>query len=151
MDLALTDKVALVTGGSQGIGRAIALALAAEGADLVLCARRPEPLARTAAEVAAFGQTAETVTADVARADGTAAALDATLERFGRVDILVNNAGKGSPKPILELTDDDWHQSLELNLMSAVRLSLASIPHMRAAGGGRIVNISSRVAREPDA
>ncbi|MGH9025518.1 MAG: SDR family NAD(P)-dependent oxidoreductase [Acidimicrobiia bacterium] len=151
MDLALTGKVALVTGGSQGIGRAIALTLAAEGADLTLCARRAGPLVDAAGAVAALGRAAETVTADVATPDGAASALATTLDRFGRIDILVNNAGKGSPKPLLELTDDDWYRSLELNLMSAVRLSLASVPHMRTAGGGRIVNISSRVAREPDA
>ncbi|MDQ3148176.1 MAG: SDR family oxidoreductase, partial [Actinomycetota bacterium] len=72
------------------------------------------------------------------------------LERFGRIDILVNNAGKGTPKPMLELTDADWHASIELNLMSAVRFSLACVPHMKARGWGRIVNISSRVGREPD-
>ena len=72
------------------------------------------------------------------------------LDLYGRVDILVNNAGKGGPKPMLELTDDDWRASIELNLMSAVRLSLACVPHMKAQGWGRIVNISSRVGREPD-
>ena len=77
--------------------------------------------------------------------------MDAVLERFGRVDVLVNNAGKGTPKPMLELTDDDWQASLELNFLGAVRLSLACVPHMRTRGFGRIVNISSRVAREPDA
>jgi len=71
------------------------------------------------------------------------------LKRFGRVDILVNNAGKGGGKPMLDLTDDDWSASIELNLMSAVRLSLACVPHMRMHRFGRIVNISSLAAREP--
>jgi 3-oxoacyl-[acyl-carrier protein] reductase len=153
MDLGLAGRVALVTGASQGIGRAIALTLAAEGADLALCARRLEPLAAMAAEIEASGRGrrgALAVPADVATADGPRAALDATLERFGHVDILVNNAGKGSPKAMLELTDADWQASLDLNLMSAVRLSLTAVPQMRARRWGRIVNIASRVAREPD-
>lgn len=150
MDLGLAGRVAIVTGGSQGIGREIALTIAAEGADVVLCARRREPLEATAGEVTALGRQAVTVQADVATVDGAETVLAAALE-LGRVDILVNNAGKGSPKPMLELTDDDWYASLELNLMSAVRLSLACVPHMRERGWGRIVNISSRVAREPDA
>jgi len=151
MDLGLAGRVAIVTGGSQGIGREIALTLAAEGADVVLCARRRDPLDATAGEVAALGRQAVAVQADVSTRPGAEAVLSAALERFERVDILVNNAGKGSPKPLLELTDDDWHASMELNLMSAVRLSLACVPHMRQRGWGRIVNISSRVAREPDA
>jgi 3-oxoacyl-[acyl-carrier protein] reductase len=150
MELGLTGRVALVTGASQGIGREIALTLAAEGADLALCARRPEPLDAVASEVESRGRAALAVPADVATADGPRAALDATLERFDRVDIVVNNAGKGSPKAMLELTDDDWQASLDLNLMSAVRLSLAAVPHMRERRWGRIVNIASRVAREPD-
>ena len=151
MDLGLAGRVAIVTGGSQGIGREIALTLAGEGVDVVLCARRREPLEATAAEVEALGAHAIPVQADVANPDGGAAVMAAARDRFGHVDILVNNAGKGSMKPLLELTDADWHASLELNLMSAVRLSLACVPEMRERGWGRIVNISSRVGREPDA
>jgi 3-oxoacyl-[acyl-carrier protein] reductase len=150
MDLGFGGRAALVTGGSQGIGREIALLLAAEGADVALVARRPEPLERAAAEIAQSGRAALAVRADVATAEGARAALDAVLDRFGRIDVLVNNAGKGTPKPMLELADDDWQASLNLNFLSAVRLSLACVPHMRERGFGRIVNISSRVAREPD-
>lgn len=150
MDLGLADKVALVTGGSQGIGRAIALTLAGEGADVAICARRADPLEHTRREIAELGRNAIAVAADVATADGARTGLDAVLERFGRVDILVNNAGKGEPKPLRELTDDDWHASIELNLMSAVRLTLACAPQMCDRGWGRIVNVSSRVALEPD-
>jgi 3-oxoacyl-[acyl-carrier protein] reductase len=150
MDLALRGRVALVTGGSQGIGRAIALALAAEGADVVLVARRRDPLESVAEEVADLGATAHVVAADVATAEGCAAAFAGSVERFTRVDILVNNAGKGSPKPMLELVDDDWRSSIELNLMSAVRLSLACVPLMVEQRWGRIIHISSRVGREPD-
>ena len=150
MDLGLDGRVALVTGGSQGIGRAIALTLAREGADVAICARRQDPLDVTAAEIDALGRGALAVQADVATAEGAQAVVDATRERFGRIDILINNAGKGSPKSLLELTDDDWYASIDLNLMSAVRVSRACVPGMREREWGRIVNISSRVGREPD-
>jgi 3-oxoacyl-[acyl-carrier protein] reductase len=116
----------------------------------VICARRPEPLDKAGAELAGLGHEVEAIRADVATAAGAHAVVDRALARFGRVDILVNNAGKGSPTPILELTDDDWQASFELNLMSAVRMSVACIPGMRTRGWGRVVNISSRVGREPD-
>jgi 3-oxoacyl-[acyl-carrier protein] reductase len=150
MDLDLTGKVALVTGGSQGIGRAIALTLASEGADVAICARRAEPLEETRRAITALGRDAHATVADVATADGARAAADAAFTHFGRIDILVNNAGKGSPVPLLQLTDDDWQACIDLNLMSAVRLTRACAPPMRERGWGRIINISSRVAREPD-
>jgi 3-oxoacyl-[acyl-carrier protein] reductase len=150
VDLDLRGRVAIVTGGSQGIGRSIALTLAAEGADVVLVARRREPLESVAKEIAAIGTAAHVIDADVATADGTATVFAGAVDRFSRVDILVNNAGKGSPKPMLELGDEDWLASIELNLMSAVRLSLACVPLMREQEWGRLIHISSRVAREPD-
>ena len=150
MDLGLAGKVAIVTGASQGIGRAIAHALATEGADLVLTARRREQLDDVAAEVEKIGTQAHVVAADVTDGASAQTILDETLGRFGKVDVVVNNAGKGSPKPILELTDDDWRASFELNFVSAARLALACIPTMRDQGHGRIVNISSRAGREPD-
>lgn len=150
MDLGLDGRIAVVTGGSQGIGRAIALTLAEEGADVVIVARRRPPLEEVAQEIGERGRAALAVSTDITTSQGVDTVLAATLERFGRVDILVNNAGKGAPKPMLELDDDDWRDSIELNLMSAVRLSLACVPHMRDQGFGRIVNISSRVGREPD-
>jgi len=150
MDLDLSGRVAIVTGGSQGIGLAIARALASEGATLVICARRADPLEDAATSLREVGAEVVAVQADVSTPEGSATVARAALDRFDRADILVNNAGKGSPKPILELTDDDWRASLDLNLMSAVRLSLACVPSMRERGWGRIVNISSRVGREPD-
>ena len=150
MDLGLSGKVAIVTGASQGIGRAIAQALAAEGADLLLTARRQEQLETVAAEVAKAGVQAHVHAADVTDPATAAAITSTALDRFGRIDVVVNNAGKGSPKPLLELTDEDWQHSFDLNFMSAVRLSLAAIPHMRERHAGRIVNVSSRAGREPD-
>jgi 3-oxoacyl-[acyl-carrier protein] reductase len=150
VDLGLDGRVAIVTGASQGIGRAITLLLAAEGADAVLVARRRPGLDAVAAEVAALGRSAHVVETDVTAHDAGATVVAAALARFGRIDILVNNAGKGGPKAMLDLDDADWQASMELNFLSAVRLSLACVPHMRERGWGRIVNISSRVGREPD-
>ena len=146
----LAGRIAVVTGASKGIGRAIALELAAGGASVVLNARGRDALESVAGDIRSRGAAVETVAADVATPAGCTAVVAAARARFGRVDILVNNAGKGTPKPILEQTDADWQASLELNLLSAVRLSLACVPMMRAQGGGRIINISSRVGRQPD-
>ncbi len=148
MDLA--GRIALVTGASRGIGRAIALELAEAGADLVINARGSAALDAVAAEIRARGRDVEAVPADVATEAAAPLVVERAVARFGRVDVLVNNAGKGSPKRLLDLTEEDWHASFELNFMSAVRLSLACVPLMRARGGGRIVNISSRVGRQPD-
>lgn len=150
MDLGLENRVAIVTGGSQGIGRAIADALAVEGVRLVLCARRADRLERAAKELATGGTEVETVCVDVTDTDAGDVLAAAAVERFGRLDILVNNAGKGSPKPLLDQSDDDWRASVELNLLSAVRIARACVPPMRRQGWGRVVNISSRVGREPD-
>jgi NAD(P)-dependent dehydrogenase (short-subunit alcohol dehydrogenase family) len=146
----VAQRVAVVTGASKGIGRAIALELAATGADLVICARGAAALDAVADEVRACGRAIEAVSADVATPAGAALLLERAVARFGRVDVLVNNAGKGEPKRMLELTDADWQASFELNFMSAVRLSLGCVPLMRRQGGGRIINISSRVGRQPD-
>ena len=150
MKVDLAGRIALVTGASKGIGREIALQLADAGADLVICARGGVGLDAVAEEIAARGRNVEAVRADVATFDGTALVFKHALARFGRLDVLVNNAGKGSPKPMLDLAEEDWRASFELNFMSAVRLSLAAVPIMRAQGGGRIINISSRVGRQPD-
>ncbi len=146
----LAGRVALVTGASKGIGRAIALELAEAGADLVINARGSAALDAVAAEIRARGRDVEAVPADVATEAGVRLVVERAVARFGRVDVLVNNAGKGSPKRLLDLTEEDWHASFELNFMAAVRLSLACVPLMRTHGGGRIVNVSSRVGRQPD-
>ncbi len=146
----LAGQVALVTGASKGIGRAIALELARAGADLVINARGREALEAVAGEVRACGRQVETVAADVATEAGGQLVVERAVARFGRVDVLVNNAGRGAPRRLLELTEADWQASFALNFMSAVRLSLACVPLMRASGGGRIINISSRVGRQPD-
>ena len=146
----LAGRVAVVTGASKGIGRAIALELAEGGADLVINARGQAALDAVAAEIRARGREVEAVPADVATEAGARLVVERAVARFGGIDVLVNNAGKGSPKRLLDLTEEDWHASFELNFMAAVRLSLACVPLMRARGGGRIINIASRVGRQPD-
>ncbi|WPZ34667.1 SDR family oxidoreductase [Thalassobaculum sp. OXR-137] len=154
----LSGKVALVTGASapRGIGQAIARRLAADGAAVVVtdmagtfCVEdrtydRMELLTGLAGEIAAAGGTALALPLDVTRADDIARCLDAARERFGTIDILVNNAGSlAGAADFMETTPDHWESSFQINLLGPVRLCQAVIPAMRAAGGGRIINIGS--------
>lgn len=144
MELQLKGKTAIVTGSSRGIGRSIALGLAAEGANVVLTARGIETLHTTLAEVQATGVEAIAVEADFGRADAAERTMRAALARFGRLDILVNNVGGAFPG-----TDDSaWQSAWEVNTMAAVRMSRLAVPEMRAAGGGSIVHITSIWGRE---
>jgi 3-oxoacyl-[acyl-carrier protein] reductase len=144
MDLGLRDKVAIVTGGSRGIGRAICLSFAAEGCHVALCARGEETLRQTEAELRALGVRVYAEVVDVSQASAVETFVDNVAKQLGRVDALVNNAGGG----VAGDDDDAWRQILDLNLMAAVRASRAALPHMRAAGGGSIVNITSIWGRE---
>ncbi len=144
MDLALANKAAIVTGGSRGIGRAIALALADEGCRVAVCARGEEALRQVEAELRARGVDALAVVADVTHADDVERVVAETVARFGRLDILVNNAGGRSR----EDTDEAWTAVYESNVLAAVRASRAAVPHMRATGGGSIVHIASIYGRE---
>jgi NAD(P)-dependent dehydrogenase (short-subunit alcohol dehydrogenase family) len=139
----LEGKVAIVTGGGTGIGRGSALALAEHGADVVLAARRTEPLESTAAEVEALGRRALAVPTDVTKSDDCQHLVDAAIAEFGRVDVLVNNAGGAHTQSIMKWTDDEWNQVLALNLSSVWFLSRAASVPMIARGKGAIVNISS--------
>lgn len=146
MDLELRGKVALVAASSRGLGRAVASAFVREGAQVAICARNE---AGVNAAAAGIGGEVLGVAADVSQADGAERVVRATVERFGRVDILVNNAGGPPSKPFVDLTDEEWWQAVGLNLMSAVRLSRLVVPHMRAQGGGRIINITSFTVKQP--
>lgn len=148
MDLHLTDKVALITGGSRGIGHGIARGLAAEGCRLALCARHADELETAAAALRQTGADVLTVPLDLAEPEGPQRFVEAAAERYGRIDVLVNNVGGNRRKPFAETTDDDWAAILDLNLMAHVRTSRAAIPHLRAAGGGAIVFIASIFGRE---
>ena len=139
----LTDKVAIITGGGTGIGRAAALVLADHGADVVLAGRRPEPLESTAEEIRALGRRAVASPCDVTSAEACQQVVDTTLAELGRVDILVNNAGGAETKSLSKWTEDEWLQVLALNLGSVWHLSRAAAKPMLTQGKGAIVNISS--------
>jgi 3-oxoacyl-[acyl-carrier protein] reductase len=122
MDLHLTNKVALVTGASRGIGAAIAQELAQEGADVAICARGVGELDETARGIAALGRRVVAVPADLATAAGVQEVVDAVLAAMGRVDILVNNVGgAGGPGGFMNLSDEHWQRAWDINVMAAVR------------------------------
>lgn len=142
MDLGLKDKVALVTGGSKGIGKAVARGLAQEGARVAICARNKAPLEQAAREIAKeTGSEVFPVAGDLTRPEDVQRIVETTVGHFGRLDILVNNAGSAPGGELLNLTEADWQQALQLKFMGYVRCSKAVIPHMLKQGGGRIVNI----------
>jgi 3-oxoacyl-[acyl-carrier protein] reductase len=142
MDLGLKGKVALVTGGSKGIGKAVARGLADEGAKVAICARTQSELDATAAELSKMtGSEVFAVAGDLTKEEGVRRIVDATVGRFARIDILVNNAGAAPGGLLLDLSEEDWHKAIELKFMGYVRCMKAVIPHMLKQGGGRIVNI----------
>ncbi len=150
MDLGIKGKVALVAAASKGLGKATALALAHEGADVCIVARGQQALDAAAEEIrAATGCKVLAVAGDV----GVAAQLEALVRRvnesLGGVDILVNNAGGPRPGVFTDMSDEDWLGAIELNLMSAVRLTRLVLPHMRERGWGRVINITSVAVKQP--
>ena len=147
MDLRLTGKAAVVTGGSAGIGLAIAQGLAAEGVDLLLCGRDEERLATAASQIS--GVRVATVAADLSVPDDAAKVVDAVAAEFGGCDLLINNAGTGSEEKILTAPDDRWQMYWELHVMAAVRLARALAPGMKARGGGVILHNASICATQP--
>jgi NAD(P)-dependent dehydrogenase (short-subunit alcohol dehydrogenase family) len=150
MDLGLRDRAAIVTGASRGIGRQVAVDLAAEGCDVVVCGRDSTALAEVAAAVGERGRTAVTYATDLTVPVAAGEIVTACQDAFGRVDILVNNAGIAIPKRFERLQDADWRTVFEINFFAAVRLAQACLPVMRAQHWGRIVNIASTYGVEPD-
>ncbi len=151
MELGLKGKVAVVTGGTEGIGRATALQLAREGAKVAICARRQEPLDQTAAEIKKAGAEVLTVSADMSKAADIERFMKAVIDRFGRIDILVNNAGTSARGKFLEIEDKTWNSDIELKVFGAIRCTRLAVPHMKKHGGGRIVNITISSAKQPGA
>ena len=152
MDLGLHGKAAIVTGGSEGIGKAAAASMAAEGADVVIAARRVDVLEAAAAEIRAVSQhRVVAVPTDVMEHDQVQALIDRTMDEFGRIDILVNNAGTSAGGPFLGVTDDAWQHDLDLKLYGAIRASRLAVPIMREQGGGRIINVTNLGAKAPGA
>jgi 3-oxoacyl-[acyl-carrier protein] reductase len=148
MDLGLRDKVAIVTGSSNGIGKEIALSLAREGCRVVLSGRRAEPLAAAAEEVRATGAEVLTVQLDVTDPVTLPELVAAPQRRWGRLDVLVNNVGANRRKLFVETTDEDWATVVDANLTCHVRLTRLVAPVMTAAGAGSIVFVSSIFGRE---
>ena len=148
MNDALRGKVALVTGASRGIGKAIAVALARAGADVAVNYRdRQAAAAATQAEIESLGRRAVAIAADVSVAAQVARLVDAVEQQLGFVSILVNNAGITRPQPIAQITEQSWDEVLAINLKSVFLVTQAVLPKMRTAGWGRIINLSSVAAQ----
>ena len=151
MDLSLTDKIAIVTGSSRGLGLATARALVAEGCRVCICARGPERLAEAALEVEAAAKRPNmilAVQADVSTADGIGLVVARTAETFGGLDILVNNVGRAAGSDLVDTTDAEWQAALDETLFPAIRASRLAVPLMKPRGGGAIIMIASIWGRE---
>jgi len=142
MDLGLKGKVALITGGSKGIGKAVARGLAEEGAQVAICSRTKSELDGAAVEIAkTTGAEVFAVSGDLTKDADVKRIVDTTVKKFGRIDILVNNAGAAPGGLLLDLKEEDWQAAIQLKFMGYVRCMKAVIPHMLKQGGGRIVNV----------
>ena len=139
----LKDKVAIITGSGRGIGRAIAIAYAAEGARVVIAARNTTQLDEVAAEIAANDGEVLAVPTDVQARSEVENLVQETVDHFGRIDILVNNAGINPRGPFLESTDEEWEQGWQINVMGVVYCCRAALPVMQQQGSGNIINVGS--------
>jgi len=151
MNLELTDKVAIITGSSRGLGLASATALAQEGCRVTLSARSAGRLSEAAAEVGAACSDPTrvfAVQADLSTAEGVASLVERTVERFGGLDILVNNVGLARGADLLTTSDAEWQEAIDQTLTPAVRASKLAVPHMKQRGGGVILMIASIYGRE---
>jgi len=150
MDLGLRGRRAIVTGGSKGLGKAIAGELLAEGAAVAICSRHPAELDEAAAELAACGGAVTALPCDVTDAAQVESFMAAAAAALGGADILVNNAGAARPGRFAALTDDDWQADIEVKLFSQVRCTRAALPHLRRSPAPRVININAVYARYPD-
>jgi 3-oxoacyl-[acyl-carrier protein] reductase len=149
MDFGIKGQGAVVAAASKGLGRACAVALAAEGVNVAVFARDLDALNATAATARAQGVKAIAIQADVTQPDQIRQVVDRAAGELGRLDIVVCNAGGPPPGTFASVKEDQWEQAFQLNLMSVVRLVNAALPHMRRQGGGRIINLVSTSVREP--
>ncbi|WP_046321942.1 SDR family oxidoreductase [Mycobacterium sp. UM_Kg1] len=149
----LDGRAAVVTGGSQGLGLAVAGAFAAEGADVLICGRGEEALDKARGQLSACTRTGRRVVAavaDVSRPEDSERLVSSALDAFGRLDVLVNNAGVYGPMGLLEDVDwGEWARALEINLLGTVLPCRAALPHMKNAGHGKIINLSGGGATAP--
>ncbi len=150
MNLGLKDKVAVVGASSKGLGKAIALGLAEEGAKVTICARNTDILEATATEIREkTGAEILAVSTDVSQPEQVKALINSAVERFGGIDILVNNAGGPRAGRFADLSPEDYQTALNLNLMSTINLCRAVVPIMRQRGGGRVINLTSVSVKQP--
>ena len=148
MNLGLKNKVVIVTGASRGIGRAIAHSFADEGAQLSICGRTPETLQHVTDELIAKDTAVFAKPTDVTDTEQVNAFMTATVEKYGRIDVVVNNVGGSRKTPLTEISDTEWHEVLDLNLVSAARINQHAIPTMQKQGSGVILMIASIYGRE---
>jgi 3-oxoacyl-[acyl-carrier protein] reductase len=150
MEYGIKERVAIVTGASKGIGQAVARTLSSQGVFVCIVARDDAQLRKTAIDITQeTGNEVIYLSADVADVNAADSMINFAISKFGKLDILVNNAGGPPPGSAMNMTEKDWDAALQLNLRSAIRASTSAIPHMRKQAWGRIVNITSTVAKEP--
>src|SRR5258708_23531430 len=152
MDLGLENKVAIVTGGSEGIGRATAQSLGREGARVVICARRADVLERAAQDIAeATGAEIVPVQADMRNSADVEHLVQSAVQKFGRLDILVNNAGTSAAGAFESVTDEAWQADLDLKLFGAIRASRPAVPHVHQEAGRSVVHLLNQRPNHPTA
>ncbi|MDQ3930282.1 MAG: SDR family oxidoreductase [Chloroflexota bacterium] len=150
MKMGLKGAVALVAASSEGMGRAIALGLAEEGADIAMCARRADVLEEAANLVRGMsGVEVLAIPADMAKEEDIKRVVSTAREHFGRIDVLVNNAGGPPHGEFAQHGEEEWQRAFELNLLSAVRLVREALPYLKASGRGRIINLTSTSVKQP--
>jgi 3-oxoacyl-[acyl-carrier protein] reductase len=149
MDLGLKDKVALVPASSSGLGRAVALAFAREGAKLAICSRQQDAIDAVAEEARAYGNDVLAIQADLTKKEDIDTVLKSTIDTYGGIDVLVLNAGGPPPGVFDNLSEEQWYGAFELTMMSAVRLIKGALPSMRHRGGGSVVSMSSSSIKQP--
>lgn len=150
MDLGLKDKIAVVGASSKGLGRAIALGLAQEGAKVTICARSEDVLEETADDIRKqTGSEVFSVPTDVSQPEQVESLIEKTISNFGGIDILVNNAGGPRAGRFDDLSAEDYETAVHLNLMSTINFCRAAVPSMRSRGGGRIINLTSVSVKQP--
>ncbi len=151
MDLGLKGKVAIITGSTEGIGKATALNFAQQGAKVAICSRDAEKVKQAVAEIEAAGGEVLGMAADISKAADIEQFIHAVAAKFGRIDILVNNAGSSQRGAFLETEDAKWAADFELKVFGAIRCTRLAVPHMIKQGGGRVINITNVAAKQPGA
>lgn len=151
MDLGLKGRVAIITGSTEGIGKAAALNFAQQGAKVAICSRDADKVKQTVAEIEAAGGEVFGMAADISKAADIEQFISAAAARFGRIDILVNNAGSSQRGAFLETEDAKWASDFELKVFGAIRCTRLAVPHMIKQGDGRVINITNVAAKQPGA